>query len=302
MPLGAPVPPPGTAGGGGGKQGGYIGSRGQFNPQQAAMLNWLQGASGQNLGMYQSTLSNLGAQRNAIYGAYGNAAGSAGRDYGLTLRGIEDELKFGTQLRDQERYRNVDLGRSRSIADYGNAQAMWNILRGDIGRRAGFNTRNLNLGNAQVASQYNTGMRTVGSDAVARGARTAAGTLAQFGDVRTGRDQGLARNRLDYDVTKQGLDTEYQRGAQGFKYAGQQFGIDKKTFDSLAKTYGIQAAQAVAQAALARDRAAANRSSAVGSAGAQRAQALAGLGGAQQSAYNQYMNTQMGLMQQLYGM
>lgn len=301
MALGMP-----SAVGGGGP--GFVSGPGILKPsnpmssQQQAALNYLQGASGLNLASYNNTLSNLGASRNAINAAYGNAAGAAGRDYGLTIRGIDEDLKFGNQLREQEQYRNVDLGRSRSIADFGNARSIWDIMRGDIGRRAGFNTRNYGLAQRQTTAQYDTGMRSVGSDAIARGARTAAGTLAQFGDVRTSRDIGFGRNRLDFDTTKQALDTEHRRGAQAYKYAGQTHGLDMKTFASIAKTYGIQAAQALAQAALGKERAAANRSSATGGAGAQRAQALAGLSSGQSNAYNQYMQQQMGLYSQLLGL
>lgn len=301
--------PLGTGGGGGG--GGLLSGAVQnihnsisppMSAQQQAALNYLQGASGLNLSQYNSSLSALNAQRNAYNSAYGAAAGAANRDYGLTIRGINDDLRFGNQLRGQEQYRNVDLGRERSNVELGSARGIWDILRQDLTQRRGFANRGFGLANQRTTGAYNTGMRGVGTDAMARGAMRSAGAIGQFGDVRQQRDIGLGENRLQLDQTMGGIDTEYRYGARRWNDANANYRIDQKTFDSLAKTYGIQAAQALAQAALGRDRAASNRSSATSGAAASRAASLANLAGGQSSAYNQYMQNQMGLMQQLYGL
>lgn len=305
---------PGSGGGGGYRASGGPGigtaigvglgnaAPGSINPQQQAALNWLQGASGMNLANYNSSLGAIGAQRNAANAMYGAASAAAGRDYGLTMRGIDLDLKYGNQLRGQEQYRNVDIGRMRSNLDLWNALQNNRITQGDINARRAFAQQGFNLNRQNIGAQYNTGMRQVGSDAIARGARTAAGTLSSFNDVVGEKNRANIGNRLDFNKQNQALKTESQRSSTQTEVARRGHGLDKRTFDSLARTYGIQAAQAIDQAALARDRAAATRSNATGGAGAGRMSALAGLAGQQNSAFQNYFNNQMGLMSQLYGM
>jgi hypothetical protein len=297
MPLGQV--PQGSSGGGGNKTIKQYTS--PISPQQQAALNYLQGAAGQNLGSYNSALAAIGAQRNALGGAYGAMSGAANREYGTAIKGINQDLMFGNQLRGQEQYRNVDLGRARALADYKNQFTTLGITNTDIMRRWLQATSGYHLDNRKTKLAYGTGMRETGSDAIARGARTAAGTLADFADVRATRDIGLDANRLNLEVTRGGLKTEGARAKQQFAAFKAQYGIDLKTFNSLAKTYGIQAAQAAAQAALAKERAGNARSSAGANAAASRASGLAGLAGAQQNAYNQYMQGQQGIMSQLLG-
>lgn len=309
MSLGMP-----SGGGGGGYQANDTGGSGmswgqvsgggggpQLSGQQQALLNYTQGAMGMNQGNYNAALGAIGAQRNAINGAYGSAAGAANRSYGLDIRGINQDLMYGNQLRTQEQYRNVDLARLRSGQQLWGADRGWGIQQGDINRRVGFAGRGFGLANQGTQAQYGTAMRGVASDSIARGARTAAGTLSQFGDVAGARTRGLAENRLGYDSTLSGLRTERQQGQLSNTMAHKSYGLDQRTFDSLAKTYGIQFAQAAADASLAKDRAGANRSAATGNAGAGRASALAGLAGSQQSAYSNYMQQQMSLYSQLLG-
>lgn len=276
-------------------------SQGGMSPGQQALNQYGQGMAQMNQAAYNSALGAIGAQRNAALGGYGAASASAGRNYALTMQGIANDLRFGNQLRTQEQYRNVDLGRMRSALDLWRADRGFAISNADITRRVGFAGRGFNLANADTRAQYQTGTRNMLSDAVSRGARTAAGTLASSQDLVGQRTRGLAGNQLTYDTALSGLRTERQRAGVENTAAHRSYGIDRRTFDSLAKTYGIQFAQAAADAALARQRAAASRSDALGSARAGQASQLAGLAGAQQQAYSQYMQNQMGLFSQLLG-
>ena len=309
MALGLPTPPPGGGGGGGGLVG-TIGrnilggnySTPQPSAQQQAALNWLQSSAGLNYSNYNSNLNALAAERNAALAAAGAGSAAAGRDYALTMRGIDQDLLYGGQLREQEKYRNVDLGRQRSASDWRYAQGSWDILKNDLGARKNYANEGFGLANRQTNLQYNTGMRGLASDAVARGARTAGGTIAQSGDLVEGRGIGLAGNRLDLKQALNAINTQYKQGAAQYNKASRDYGLDQKTFNSIAMTYGIQAAQAAAQAALARDRAASNRASASAGSGAARARALAGYGAAANQAQQQYAQQQMALYGQLFGL
>lgn len=283
---------------------GYIGGKTYatpvLSPQQQAALNWLQGSMGTAELNYNQALRSLSAQRAAASGLYGAIAKAARRDYGLTIQGIDQDLYYGNLLRDQEKYRNVTLGRERALADYQNAFWNWGITNTDILQRWVLADRGFELDNRNVGFQYDVGMRDVASDAIARGARTAAGTIDRFGDVRERRDIGLAQNRLALDTTRQALKTEGARAKQAYEHQRRIYGIDLKMFDSLAKTYGIQAAQAAAQAALAKQRAAAARDAAVSNAAAQRNAALASISSQRTSLTNNYFNQLLSGYSQLF--
>ena len=270
-----------------------------YSPQQRAAYNWLQAQGGTNELNYNQSLAAINAQRRAIGGAYGAAASQANRDAGLAIRAANEDLWYGTQLRNEGQYRDVDLGRSRSYTDSWNATQLWNFLRQNLTERRGFAERGYGLANQQTNLQYGGQMRETGSDAISRGARTAAGTIAKFGDIRQGRDIGLAGNRLELERESSSIDDAWRRGDQANWLAQTHHGINLQEFDSIARTYGIQAAQAAAQAALARDRAESARAGSIGAASASRNAALAGLSGQRASAESNYLGQQTALMQQL---
>lgn len=285
-----------------------------LTPYQQAVQNWHEGTTGLNELDYNNRLSQISAQRNAASAGYQSAVSAANRGYGvakkghgLDIRGINQDLRFGNQLRAEEKYRNVYIARKRSRSDFGQAQRTFLSGIKDAFEQKDFARRGHSGAQEDIRAGYRSGVRDVISDAAGRGARTAGGTIARGQELGGARARGLEKAQLDFDSAMSGIRSAERRNASAFTHAKEQYGLDQKTFDSLEKTYGIQAAQAVAQAKLAKDRArlaleSANvsRQNAVSQAAAQRSQALAGLTGATGQAFTDYGRAQIAAQQQFY--